>query len=142
QDYSPLELAKKRAMLAQQNNMSIAFKVREIVQMGRYPHYRSVPSQHDHEIVDEVKEACGITPMADRSYLSLSGGEQQRVQLARVLVQIWDNPDSLLLLDEPVSALDLQFQQQVLALAKALSRKGFMVVVVLHDINLAALYSD
>ncbi|WP_140938310.1 heme ABC transporter ATP-binding protein [Sphingobacterium lumbrici] len=142
QQYSPIELAKKRAMLAQHNNMSMAFKVREIVQMGRYPHYRSVPSAHDHEIVDEVMDVCGISNFADRSYLSLSGGEQQRVQLARVLVQIWDNPDSLLLLDEPVSALDLQFQQQVLALTKALSRKGFMVVVVLHDINLAALYSD
>ncbi|MBE8721291.1 heme ABC transporter ATP-binding protein [Sphingobacterium pedocola] len=142
QQYSPIELAKKRAMLAQHNNMSMAFKVREIVQMGRYPHYRSVPSAHDHEIVDEVMDVCGISNFADRSYLSLSGGEQQRVQLARVLVQIWDNPDSLLLLDEPVSALDLQFQQQVLALTKALSRKGLMVVVVLHDINLAALYSD
>lgn len=142
QQYSPIELAKKRAMLAQNNNMSMAFKVREIVQMGRYPHYRSVSSAHDHEIVDEVMDVCGISNFADRSYLSLSGGEQQRVQLARVLVQIWDNPDSLLLLDEPVSALDLQFQQQVLALTKALSRKGFMVVVVLHDINLAALYSD
>ncbi|TJZ63209.1 heme ABC transporter ATP-binding protein [Sphingobacterium olei] len=142
QQYSPMELAKKRAMLAQHNNMSMAFKVGEIVQMGRYPHYRSMPSIHDQEIVEEVMDVCGVSIFTDRSYLSLSGGEQQRVQLARVLVQIWDNPDSLLLLDEPVSALDLQFQQQVLALTKALSRKGFMVVVVLHDINLAALYSD
>jgi ABC-type hemin transport system ATPase subunit len=140
--YTPIELAKTRAMLAQHNNVTMAFNVREIVLMGRYPHYKSVPSAHDRETVDEVMEVCGLEAFADRSYLSLSGGEQQRVQLARVLAQIWDHPDSLLLLDEPVSALDLKFQQQVLALAKALSRRGYMVVVVLHDVNLAAVYAD
>lgn len=140
--YASIQLAKMRAMLAQHNNMTMAFNVREIVLMGRYPHYKSIPSVHDLEIVDEVMEVCGLDAFAERSYLSLSGGEQQRVQLARVLAQIWDNPDSLLLLDEPVSALDLKFQQQVLALAKALSRKGYMVVVVLHDVNLAAVYAD
>jgi iron complex transport system ATP-binding protein len=80
--------------------------------------------------------------LAERSYLSLSGGEQQRVQLSRILVQIWDIPNALLLMDEPVSGLDLQYQQQTLAIAKALSKRGFMVISILHDINLAAQYAD
>ncbi|WP_293915946.1 MULTISPECIES: heme ABC transporter ATP-binding protein [unclassified Sphingobacterium] len=140
--YHVTELAKRRAMLSQQNAMSMAFKVKDIVIMGRYPHFKSSPGKHDLDIVNEVMKICGVELFADRSYLSLSGGEQQRVQLARVLAQLWDNPDSLLLLDEPVSALDLRYQQQVLAIAKALSRKGFMVVVVLHDVNLASIYAD
>ncbi|MGJ1198586.1 heme ABC transporter ATP-binding protein [Sphingobacterium spiritivorum] len=140
--YHVTELAKRRAMLSQQNAMSMAFKVKDIVIMGRYPHFKSSPAAYDMDIVHEVMKICGVELFADRSYLSLSGGEQQRVQLARVLAQIWDNPDSLLLLDEPVSALDLRYQQQVLAIAKALSRKGFMVVVVLHDVNLASIYAD
>ncbi|MNY20273.1 Hemin import ATP-binding protein HmuV [compost metagenome] len=84
----------------------------------------------------------GTTHLSERSYLSLSGGEQQRIQLSRILVQIWDVPDALLLMDEPVSGLDLQYQQQTLAIAKALSKKGFMVISILHDINLAAQYAD
>ncbi|WP_306429406.1 ATP-binding cassette domain-containing protein [Sphingobacterium sp. E70] len=62
----------------------------------------------------ETMELCGVTAFADRDFLNLSGGEQQRVHLARVLAQIWDNPDALLLLDEPISALDLHYQQKYL----------------------------
>jgi ABC-type hemin transport system ATPase subunit len=140
--YDGRELSKCRAMLNQQNHLSLAFSVREIVMMGRYPHFKSQPTAYDQQIVEEVMQICGIGMFADRVYLSLSGGEQQRVQLARVLTQIWDNPESLLLLDEPISALDLYYQQKVLAIAKAMSRKGFMVVVVLHDVNFAASYAD
>ncbi|MGE8244113.1 MAG: heme ABC transporter ATP-binding protein, partial [Sphingobacterium sp.] len=67
---------------------------------------------------------------------------QQRVHLARVLAQIWDNPDAVLLLDEPISALDLHYQQKVLAIARALARKGFMVILIVHDVNFAAMYAD
>ncbi len=140
--YDGRELSKCRAMLSQQQHLSLAFAVREIVMMGRYPHFKSSPSLRDHEVVEEVMKLCGIVDFADRSFLSLSGGEQQRVQLARVLAQIWDNPDSLLLLDEPISALDLHYQQKVLAIAKALSRRGLMVVLVVHDVNFAAMYAD
>jgi len=136
------DLARCRALLTQQQQMSLAFKVREIVLMGRYPHFKSVPREQDLAIVDEVMELCGVLDFSDRVYMSLSGGEQQRVQLARVLAQVWDNPDSLLLLDEPISALDMHYQQKVLAIAKALSRKGYMVVLVVHDLNFAANYAD
>lgn len=141
-DYDTRELAKCRALMSQQQHVTLAFKVGEIVLMGRYPHYKASPSQRDLDIVEEVMTICGITEMSDRVYMSLSGGEQQRVQLARVLAQVWDSKESLLLLDEPISALDMHYQQKVLAIAKALSRKGFMVVMVVHDVNFAAIYAD
>lgn len=141
-EYDQRTLARCRALLTQQQQVSLAFKVREIVFMGRYPHFDAVAQPQDYTIVDEVMELCGISDFSDRVYMSLSGGEQQRVQLARVLAQIWDNPDSLLLLDEPISALDMHYQQKVLAIAKALSRRGYMVVLVLHDLNFAANYAD
>lgn len=140
--YDARVLAKCRALLSQQQHITLAFTVAEIVLMGRYPHYKSNPSKRDLEIVGEVMDICGLSDFGDRVYMSLSGGEQQRVQLARVLAQLWDNPNSLLLLDEPISALDMHFQQKVLAIAKALSRRGFMVVMVLHDVNYAAIYAD
>lgn len=141
-DYTLAELALKRSVLNQQNIVSMAFTVLEIVTMGRYPHYKNNPRQNDTEIVDQVMELVGITAFAERSYLTLSGGEQQRTQLARVLAQIWDVPNAVLLMDEPVASLDLQYQQQTLAIAKKLSKRGFMVITVLHDINLAAQYAD
>lgn len=140
--YTSAQLALKRAVLSQQNIVNMAFTVSEIVMMGRYPHYRNTPSLRDNEIGTEVMELTGIMDFADRSYLSLSGGEQQRVQLARVLAQIWDVPNALLLMDEPVASLDLQYQQQTLAIAKMLTKRNFMVISILHDINLAGQYAD
>src|SRR5690606_20470516 len=85
--YDPQELSKCRAMLSQQQQISLAFKVREIVMMGRYPHFRSNPAVRDTEVVEEVMQLCGVSDFADRIFLSLSGGRQQRVQLARVLAR-------------------------------------------------------
>ncbi|WP_316789175.1 heme ABC transporter ATP-binding protein [Pedobacter frigoris] len=140
--YTLAELAIKRSVLNQQNVLNMAFNVVEIVMMGRYPHYKNNPSNKDQEVITQVMELCGISAFADRSYLSLSGGEQQRVQMARVLAQIWDVPNALLLMDEPVASLDLQYQQQTLAIAKMLTKRGFMVISILHDINLAGQYAD
>ena len=139
---SAAQLALRRGVLNQQNILSMAFTVQEIVLMGRYPHAKNGNIQTDLQILDEVMNLTGIAGLADRSYLSLSGGEQQRVQLSRILAQIWDVPNALLLMDEPVASLDLQYQQQTLAIAKMLTRRGFMVVSVLHDINLAGQYAD
>ncbi len=140
--YSMAELALKRGVLNQHNIVNIAFSVLEIVMMGRYPHYKKNPSSKDTDIINKVMELTGINDLADRNYLTLSGGEQQRVQLARVLAQIWDVPDALLLMDEPVSSLDIQYQQQTLAIAKSLTKRNFMVIAILHDINLASQYAD
>lgn len=140
--YGSAELALKRAVMSQHNVVNIDFQVREIVMMGRYPHYQHNPSENDKHIVRQTMEICGVSEMEERSILTLSGGEQQRVQLARVLAQVWDCPGALLLMDEPVSGMDLQYQQQTLAIVTALARRGFMVITVLHDINLAAQYAD
>jgi iron complex transport system ATP-binding protein len=140
--YPAKELALKRAVMNQQNIISLDFLAQEVVQMGRYPHYRNQPTAHDLDIINEVMAVTGIRHLAERSFLTLSGGEQQRVHLARVLAQIWNTPEALLLLDEPVSGMDIQYQQQTLSLAAMLAKKGFMVIAILHDINLAAQYAD
>ncbi|WPU91489.1 heme ABC transporter ATP-binding protein [Mucilaginibacter sabulilitoris] len=140
--YTAKELALKRAMMNQQNIINLDFLALEVVQMGRYPHYRNQPTPHDWDIINQVMTVTGISHLSERSFLTLSGGEQQRVHLARVLAQIWDTPEALLLLDEPVSGMDIQYQQQTLALAAMLAKKGFMVITILHDINLAAQYAD
>ncbi|SEM00505.1 iron complex transport system ATP-binding protein [bacterium A37T11] len=140
--YTSTELALLRATMSQQQAVSLDFTAEEIVLMGRYPHYKNQPAPSDRLAVEETMAVCGVGHLAARSYLSLSGGEQQRVQLARVLSQIWDRPGALLLMDEPVSAMDMQFQHQTLAIIRALANRGFMVITVLHDINLAAQYAD
>lgn len=140
--YTTAELAMNRAVLNQQNNVSLPFTVAELVMMGRYPYFKNLPGANDSQIVKKVMSATGITHMADRSYLTLSGGEQQRVQLARALTQLWQQKNSLLLMDEPVTGMDILYQQQTLAILKAMARRGHMVICVLHDMNLASHYAD
>jgi len=140
--YKLSDLAKFRAVLTQNNTLSISFKVHELVMMGRYPHFENNPTAADAEIVRAVMEETGIAAFADRDYNTLSGGEQQRVQLARVIAQIYDQPQGLLFLDEPTNGLDLLYQQQILALARDLADRGYCVVSILHDINFASRYAD
>lgn len=87
-------------------------------------------------------EETGTDQFANRDYNTLSGGEQQRVQLARVIAQIYDQPQGLLFLDEPTNGLDLLYQQQILVLARNLADRGYCVVSILHDINFASRYAD
>jgi len=140
--YKAVSLAKIRATMAQHHHMSADFSVREVVLMGRYPHYDNSPKEQDIRAVEQTMKLCGVTHLEERSIMSLSGGERQRVHLARVLAQLWGQPDALLLLDEPISAMDIKYQHQTLALARALADKGWMIVAVLHDINLSAQYAD
>ena len=112
--------------------------------MGRLPH--SEPASRRGDIVRAAMAHAGVDHLAGRLYPGLSGGERQRVQFARVLAQIWQAPDEpqqpRLLLDEPTSALDLKYQHQLLAMARALAGRHTAVLVVLHDLNLAARYAD
>lgn len=140
--YSTLSLAKVRATMAQQHHVSADFTVEEVVLMGRYPHYSNKPTCSDKEIVAETMRLCGVDHLSDRSILQLSGGEKQRAHLARVLAQLWNQQNALLLLDEPISAMDIKFQHHTLSLARSLTERGWIVVAVLHDINLAAQYAD
>ncbi|MDN5288808.1 MAG: Hemin import ATP-binding protein HmuV [Mucilaginibacter sp.] len=140
--YSSAELAHIRTVLSQQNVVSLPFEAKEIVMMGRYPHYKNNPTAKDNDIVHTVMEATGVYSLADRSYPTLSGGEQQRVQLARALAQVWEQPNALLLMDEPVAGMDILYQQQTLSILKSMAQKRFMVISILHDMNLAAQYAD
>ncbi len=144
QQWSDKELAKVRAVLTQNYQISLPFLVGEIVMMGRYPHFKNAPADLDKHTVQQCLRYTGIEHLQQRNYLTLSGGEQQRVQIARILAQLWDGDASnkLMLLDEPVSALDIQYQHSVMQLAKKLTLRGFTVVAVLHDLNLALQYAD
>ena len=140
--YNLRELAQKRAVLAQQNVITLSFTVHEIVLMGRYPFYDSKPSQRDLSIVDHCLRKVGIIHLKDRLYPTLSGGEQQRVQLARTLAQIWEVKEGLILLDEPTSGMDLLHQYETFQLAREMTQKGYGVIAVVHDLNFALQYAD
>ena len=142
EEWNAMDLARTRAKLSQESQLTFSFRAREVVEMGRFPHPNPVQNA---DVVEECMQRVGITELADRYYTSLSGGEKQRVHLARVLAQLTDASEhpKLLLLDEPTSALDLLHQEVALALAHDLCRtRGFAVLVVLHDLNLAAAWSD
>jgi len=151
--YTALDLARRRAVLAQQNPLAFPFQVHELVMMGRYPHFSGHPGPNDDAIAAYVQELTAINHLADRSVLTLSGGEQQRVYLAKVLAQLM-TPDDLdglsdaapasryLLLDEPTTGLDLYFQHSLLDLARHLTTRGYGVVAILHDLNLIMQYVD
>ncbi len=136
--YRPLELARRRAVLSQANTVSFPFRVIEIVQMGRSPWMRSAELADDHRAVTEATEATDITHLLGRRFTSLSGGEQARVSLARVLAQT----TPIMFLDEPTAALDLRHQEEVMRLARRLAAEGRAVVVVVHDLSLAGAYAD
>ena len=140
--YALKKLAKARAVLSQQNTISISFLVHELVMMGRYPHFDHKPLAADIDIVKKVMEEVGISHLGNRDYNTLSGGEQQRVQLARVIAQIYDQPGACLFLDEPTTGLDLRYQQQIMELARNFADRGYCVICILHDINFASRFAD
>ncbi len=142
--WPPRERAKQVAVLPQYSDLNFPFAVQEVVSLGRYPH--ATGYARDAEIVAETLAAADALHLAERNYLTLSGGEKQRVQLARVLAQVWDaaggRDNGYLLLDEATSALDIAHQHSILQTARNMARQGVGVLLVLHDINLAAHYAD
>ncbi|WP_431729454.1 heme ABC transporter ATP-binding protein [Verrucosispora sp. TAA-831] len=136
--WAPVELARLRAMLPQRATMTFPFTVGEVVAMGRAPWAGTKYADEDDDAVGEAMRLTGTASFTDRVFSALSGGEQARVALARVLAQ----RTPVLLLDEPTAALDLHHQELVLRLARERARQGGAVVVVLHDLALAAAYAD
>jgi iron complex transport system ATP-binding protein len=138
--YSPGELARRRAVLPQKSMLAFPFPVREVVLMGRYPHLARwrAPGPADRAIARQAMRDADVMELADRAFTTLSGGEQTRVALARVLAQ--DVP--VLLLDEPTTALDLRHQHDVLRVCRRLADQGAAVLVVLHDLGLASAWAD
>lgn len=137
------ERAQLRAVLPQSTSLTFGFTVMEVVLVGRSPHIRGLERAVDFAIAREALAAAKIESLANRIYTTLSGGEQQRVQLARVLAQIWEgNGPRYLLLDEPTNNLDLTHQHGTLEVASEFARRGVGVLAILHDLNLAAQYAD
>ncbi len=136
--YRALELARRRAVLPQATSVEFAFTAHEVVEMGRAPHIGTAGMADDAEVIAWAMDSTDCAHLAGREFRTLSGGEQGRVNLARVLAQ----RTSYLLLDEPTAALDLRHQELVMALAASRARAGCGVAAVVHDLNLAAAYAD
>jgi iron complex transport system ATP-binding protein len=140
---SAVRLAKERAVLTQKGQMSHDFPVREVVLMGRYPHFKHRPRPEDWVVVDHCLTRTETAAFAPRSYQRLSGGEQQRVQFARALAQVAQaGGPFLLLLDEPLNNLDPRHQHALMAEARRFARQGHVVLLVMHDLTLAARFAD
>lgn len=135
--------ARQLAVLPQASSLNFPFTVDEVVALGRSPHRTG--QQVDAAIVSAALAAMDMTRLRDRLYTHLSGGEQQRTQLARVMAQIWRADDAqarLLLLDEPTASLDLGHQQQLMQCVRNFAAQGVAVLMVLHDLNLALGFAD
>lgn len=143
---APDALARRRALLSQHVELAFPLPAADVVMMGRYPHVRGAPTAHDHEIVASALEQVGMAHRAGQPYPTLSGGERQKVQLARVLAQIWRSDDAplhrTLLLDEPTTGLDVHYQLQLLGTARELAGQDCTVVAILHDLNVALRYAE
>ncbi|WP_421083894.1 heme ABC transporter ATP-binding protein [Rothia nasimurium] len=136
--YKPLELARKRAMLLQKTSVAFSYTVGQVVEMGRAPWRGTEQEAEDIAAVTAALDSTDTAHLAGRDVRTLSGGEAGRAHLARVLAQ----STPLIFLDEPTAALDIRHQEQTLTLARQAAQQGAAVVVVLHDLDLAASYAD
>ena len=135
--YKPKESARKMAVVAQHNYYNFEFSVQDVVLMGRAPHKKAMERDNadDYRIVREALAKVNMGGFAQRSFSTLSGGEQQRVILARALAQ----QTQCLILDEPTNHLDIKYQLQLMDIVKSLD---LTVISAIHDLNIAAMYCD
>jgi iron complex transport system ATP-binding protein len=144
--FTSQDLAKIRSVLSQNIDLAFPLSVREVVMMGRYPHFTGMPEQKDLKAVEEAMLFFDVSHMQERNYLTLSGGEKQRVQFARVLAQIWypvPGEGRYLFLDEPLTFLDIRYQFDFMHKMKELLKSGDLTIIgVVHDLNLAAKFAD
>ncbi|HYX31193.1 MAG TPA: heme ABC transporter ATP-binding protein [Pyrinomonadaceae bacterium] len=153
QNASEADLAKRRAVLSQAVEVAFPLSVREVVMMGRYPHFGGRPGPTDEQVIDEMMQFFDVTEFAHRDYQTLSGGERQRVNFARVLAQLWRahqetngssvSPCRFLFLDEPLTFLDIRHQIDFMRKVRNFTDAPDVVTVgVVHDLNLAARFAD
>lgn len=149
---SPAQQARRRSVMVQSSPMAFDYFVEEILAMGRHQRIGSVPDIASAEIIGD----CNIGHLIGRKYNSLSGGERQRVQFARALLQVWppsgiqalpcpreiDSTPRYMLLDEPTASLDLAHELLMLRLARRACGSNIGILLVLHDLNLAARFAD
>lgn len=136
-DFSSRKMAEKMAVMAQENNMEFDFEVLDMVMFGRYSHRKFLEgdSSSDRSLCKKYLHEVGMDGCEHRSFLSLSGGEKQRVLLARVLMQ----ESKMIVLDEPTNHLDVSYQYQIMDILK---KQQVTVFSSIHDLNLAALYCE
>ena len=157
QPASEADLAKRRAVLSQAVEVAFPLTVREVVMMGRYPHFGGRPGPADEKIVDDLMRFFDVEEFSGRDYQTLSGGERQRVNFARVLAQLWrTSPMScgangssstpagrFLFLDEPLTFLDIRHQIDFMKKVRSFTDAPDVVTVgVVHDLNLAGRFAD
>ncbi len=141
--WAPAALARRRAVLPQASRLSLPLRVEEAVALGRIPHGGGEGAA-EHAAIRQAMTEAGVVTFAGRWLDTLSGGEQQRVHLARVFAQLAGTPppETALLMDEPTAALDWPQQHVLLASARGRAAMGAAVMIVLHDIAHAARYCD
>jgi iron complex transport system ATP-binding protein len=142
----PVEAATARAVLPQATTLSFPFTVREVVRLGLVGGRSGVLPGENERLPERALARVDLDGFAGRFYQELSGGEQERVQLARVLCQVWApvlaGKPRYLFLDEPVSSLDIKHQLIIMNIARDFARRGGGVIAILHDLNLTAMYAD
>ncbi|WML28923.1 ABC transporter ATP-binding protein [Neobacillus sp. OS1-32] len=133
------EFAKKVSILKQSNYMNVRLTIRELVSFGRFPYSKGRLTDEDEQIVDQTLEYMHLTELQERYLDELSGGQRQRAFIAMVIAQDTD----YILLDEPLNNLDMKHSVQIMKILRRLvDELGKTVVIVLHDINFASVYSD
>lgn len=143
EEWDQKELPRHKAKFSQQNSGDIPLAVMDVVMMGRYPYFSSIPHQTDVDAVLKSMAETDVVQMKDRDYNTLSGGERQRVHLARVLTQLENEvAHKLVFMDEPLNNLDVLHQHRILHTIKNFTELGNTAIVVLHDLNLAAQFAD
>ena len=146
QDYTNKQLGQIRAVLSQNLDLSFPLQVWEVVMMGRYPHYTAKPLEKDQQACEAAMRFFDVYDMAERNYMTLSGGEKQRVHFARVMAQIWypvENSCRYLIMDEPLNFLDVHYQFEFMhQLVSLIKTSDIVVVGVLHELNLTAKFAD
>lgn len=142
----PWQIAAMRAVLPQSSVLTFPFSVHEVVRLGLSGGLSGLPAAEAASLPERALARVDLAGFGGRIYNELSGGEQQRVQMARVLCQVWepvlDGQPRYLLLDEPISSLDVRHQLHIMDIARDYVDAGGGVIAVLHDLNLATMYAD
>lgn len=142
-DWKSGDLACHKAKFSQENNSDIGLLVEDIVMMGRYPYFKSTPGKQDQKFVEMAMQSTDVYALRNRKYNSLSGGEKQRVHLARVLTQLENAvQNKMAFFDEPLNNLDVKYQYQILKSIRQFTTQENSAILVLHDLNLASAFSD
>lgn len=134
------------AVLSQQVHLPFSTAVEQVLMMGRYPHFKSIPTPKDEKIVENVARLLGLDTFLKRDFLTLSGGEKQRVHFGRILCQIWSEQfeqPRFLFLDEPLQALDIKYQVEFMQILDAFRQQQPITIIgVFHHLNFVSNYAD